>query len=116
MKTFLRLKKLPSRLKSSLFFGFSLLALATLHNTGAVADDVERQLTGAWAESDANCKNTFVSTAGKWKFREPRDMFGSGFIVSGRQYEGPFGQCNLTSITPKDDKLLLALSCHNSIG
>jgi hypothetical protein len=116
MKTFLRLKKLPTPLKSGLFCGLSFFAWATLHNTKAVAEDVETQLQGAWAQSDANCGAAFVSMAGKWKFREPRDMTGSGFIVSGKQYEGPFGQCLLTTMTPKDDKILLALGCHNSVG
>jgi hypothetical protein len=82
----------------------------------AFAGAPETQLTGAWAESDANCKDTFVSVGARWKFREPRDMFGSGFIVEGRQYVGPFGECRLSSVTPKGDRLLLALSCHNTVG
>jgi hypothetical protein len=82
--------------------------------TSAAGDGV--RLNGAWAESDENCKSAFVVKRGKWEFREPRDMFGSSYIISGRRYEGPFGVCNLTSITPKGDQLLLALSCHNTIG
>ena len=85
-------------------------------DTAVMAANVEAQLNGAWAESDESCKNAFVVKGGKWDFREPRDMFGSSYIISGRRYEGPFGVCNLTSIKPKGDKLLLSLSYHNSIG
>ena len=85
-------------------------------NGAAIAANAEAQLNGAWAESDENCKSAFVAEGQRWTFRQPRDMFGSSFIVTGRRYEGPFGICDLSSITPKGDKLLLALSCHNTIG
>jgi len=73
-------------------------------------------LDGAWAESDESCKNAFTVKGGAWRFREPRDMSGSSYIISGRRYEGPFGVCDLMSIKPKGNKLLLSLSCHNTIG
>jgi hypothetical protein len=83
--------------------------------TVAAADGLQGRLAGAWAEP-GNCSTTFTSAAGKMKFHEPRDMFGSGFIVTGNQYTGPFGECRLTSATQKGDKILLGLSCHNSIS
>jgi hypothetical protein len=83
--------------------------------TLAATYSVQSRLTGAWAEP-GNCSTTFFLKASKWNFHEPRDMFGSGFIVTGSQYEGPFGTCRLTSTTPKGDKILLGLSCHNSVG
>jgi hypothetical protein len=93
-----------------------LLCLVIPHTTCAVAGDIEGQLAGAWAEVGADCKDVFVSEAGKWKFREPRDMYGTSFIVTGRQIEGPFGLCRLSSITQRDDKAFLRLSCNNSVG
>jgi hypothetical protein len=99
--------------------GFSIalcsLAVAIPYTTLAAAEKVEWQLAGAWAEP-GNCATTFVTRAGKWKFHEPRDMYGSGFIVTGSEYEGPFGQCHLSSVTQKGDKTMLGLNCHNSVG
>lgn len=94
----------------------SALLVATFANTFAIAANAEVRLNGAWAESDEGCKKAFVSKSGVWQFRAPRDMYGSSYIISGSRYEGPFGVCNLSSITPKDGKLLLALSCHNTIS
>jgi hypothetical protein len=92
------------------------LGLASLTSIDVRAANSGVHLDGAWAESDESCKNAFVVKGGTWRFREPRDMFGSSYIISGRHYEGPFGVCNLRSIKPEGDKLLLSLSCHNSIG
>jgi hypothetical protein len=104
------------RLFSSLSSAVCVLFFVAVANSSVTAANVEAQLNGAWAESDENCKSAFVANGGRWNFREPRDMYGSSYIISGRRYEGPFGVCNLTSIQPKGDQILLALSCHNSIG
>jgi hypothetical protein len=104
------------RLFSCLSSAVCALCFATIMDTAVMAANVEAHLNGAWAESDESCKNAFIVKGGGWNFRQPRDMFGSSYIISGRRYEGPFGVCNLTSIKPKDDKLLLSLSCHNTIG
>jgi hypothetical protein len=99
------------RLATALFLSAAAAPFATL----AATYSVQGRLTGAWAEP-GNCSTIFFFKAGKWNFHEPRDMFGSGFIVAGSQYEGPFGTCRLTSTTQKGDKILLGLSCHNSVG
>lgn len=97
------------------FFGQLLCACVSLHGTSARAEGVESELAGAWAEP-GNCDVTFVAKNGGWAFREPRDMGGLGFIVIGRQYDGPFGQCSLTSTTHQGDKDILSLACHNTAG
>jgi hypothetical protein len=102
------------KMRSFAWAGSVVVAMCFTSMTGVVAKATN--LDGAWAESDESCKNAFTVKGGAWRFREPRDMFGSSYIISGRRYEGPFGVCNLTSIKPKGDKLLLSLSCHNSIG
>jgi hypothetical protein len=104
------------RLSAGLSRAVLVLSFASMMTIAVKAANPGVHLDGAWAESDESCKNAFVVKGGTWRFREPRDMFGSSYIISGRHYEGPFGVCNLTSINPKGDKLLLALSCHNSIG
>ncbi len=101
--------------RRGLLFGLSLFAGASLCAASAGAEDVKKELVGAWAEP-GNCDATFVTKGGKWAFREPRDMGGLGFIVFENQYDGPFGQCSLTSITHKGDKDVLNLSCHNTVG
>ena len=105
-----------TRQKSNVLSALVLMTFGVAHDAVAMAGTVEPRLNGAWAESDESCKKAFVGASGKLKFREPRDMYGSSFIVSGRRYEGPFGVCNLSSVTPKGEKLSLALSCHNSVG
>jgi hypothetical protein len=92
------------------------LCLAPMMGVAVKAESLGPRLDGAWAESDESCKNAFTVTGGTWRFREPRDMFGSSYIITGRRYEGPFGVCDLTAIKPKGDKLLLSLSCHNTVG
>ncbi len=110
-----RLAKLPPW-KWGACCGMWFLALAILQNTSAAADDIDRQIVGAWAEAGADCKDVFVAEAGELKFREPRDMYGSSFVVSGRRIVGPFGVCQLLTISRKEDKAVLNLSCHNSVG
>jgi hypothetical protein len=94
----------------------SALVVLNLATITASARDISARLNGAWAESDENCRNAFVMKRGRWGFREPRDMFGSSFIISGRRYEGPFGVCRLSSISGAGDRFALNLACHNSIG
>lgn len=93
-------RRLPNH---GFLFGLVLYACASLHETSASAEGVERELVGAWAEP-GNCDVTFVAKNGRWAFREPRDMGGLGFIVVENQYDGPFGQCSLSSITHQGDK------------
>jgi hypothetical protein len=106
------------KMRSAIWVSSAALAICFTSTLGLVAraENLGVHLDGAWAESDESCKNAFTVKGGAWRFREPRDMFGSSYIISGRRYEGPFGVCELTSIRPKGDRLLLALSCHNSIG
>jgi hypothetical protein len=110
-----RSSRLQKRWKRGALVVASLFALTGLSSELAAAGTIERQLAGAWAEP-GNCSTTFSSKSGKWIFHEPRDMFGSGFIVVGNRYDGPFGTCQLSSTTQKGDKILLALSCRNSVG
>jgi hypothetical protein len=105
-------------MRSFTWHSSAILALFFVSMTGVAVkgSNVGVNLDGAWAESDESCKNAFTGKGGAWRFREPRDMFGSSYIISGRRYEGPFGVCNLVSTKPKGDKILLSLSCHNAIG
>src|SRR5476649_824033 len=107
-QTFYRSKKQYAGLESSQVREFKQLSeenarlkklVAELSLDKAVLQDVlSRKLPGLPRQTPA--KSTLHFADGRWKFREPRDKFGSGFIVDSRNL-GPFAECHLSSVAPK---------------
>jgi hypothetical protein len=83
---------------------------------GSAALAAEGNLDGAWVEAGSNCANIFVWQDGRWAFREPKDMYGPGFIVSGRQVEQVFSHCRIASSVEKQDTFHVMLNCGDAMG
>jgi hypothetical protein len=84
--------------------------------TSATAAQLDRRLMGAWAQSEADCKQVFETRNGRATFRRPVNGFITAFIIRPKEIVATTGQCRVGGVTTKGDHLVASLSCKNSIG
>ena len=73
------------------------------------------ELSGAWASDAELCKLVFAKKGDKVGFAELSDLYGSGFVVDGKQIRGKSAQCTIQSQQQQGDDLELAAACASTI-
>ncbi|HTO63454.1 MAG TPA: hypothetical protein VMM15_19600 [Bradyrhizobium sp.] len=89
----------------------ALLGLSVLRPVNAEAFD----LTGAWATQADLCGLVFTKKAGKVAFAEMSDLYGSGFVIDGKNIRGKTAQCTIQSRKDDGDSIELAAACATTI-
>jgi hypothetical protein len=104
----------PTRILA-MFLGASVMVL-TAGSDMQAAEDWEAHLTGAWTLPDNKCEDIFVDQGGHWAFRQPVDMYGSSFIVEGREIRGPEATCRIIRGETREEKINLVIGCKNTVS
>ena len=94
----------------------SLAFVAVLTPSLAAAGQLDGRLMGAWAQSEADCKEAFVSRNGRWSLKQPVNGLYVAFIVEPGRIRATTGECRIGNVTVKAGRYVASLSCNNSIG
>jgi hypothetical protein len=88
-----------------------LVASCVVLPVGADAFD----LTGAWASQADLCGLVFTKKDGKVAFAEMSDLYGSGFVIDGKNIKGKAAQCTIQSRKEEGDSIELSAACATTI-
>ena len=72
-------------------------------------------LNGAWANNADSCAKIFTGKGGATTFKPKSDIYGSGFIVSGKEIRGRFARCRITSQKEDGQIINLLAACSTDI-
>jgi hypothetical protein len=72
-------------------------------------------LSGAWATQVDLCNLVFVKKDGKLAFAELSDLYGSGFVIDGKNIKGKAAQCTIQSRKDEGDSIELDAACATTI-
>ena len=97
-----------SRLSALLF----LMSLCTaLPGASAEAAD----LTGVWATAADVCNKVFVKKGNRVSFAKNSDVYGSGFIIEGREIRGPAATCRIKTMKEDGAMTHMIAACATDI-
>jgi hypothetical protein len=88
-------------------FAFSLAVVASPANAF--------ELSGVWSTDAEVCDKVFVRKGNQVNFAEMSDLYGSGFVIDGKQIQGKAARCTIESTKQDGDSLKLSAACATSI-
>jgi hypothetical protein len=88
-------------------FGVAVLASPPLANAF--------ELSGVWSTDAEVCDKVFVKKGNQVEFAEMSDLYGSGFVIDGKQIRGKAARCTIESTKQDGDSLKLSAACATSI-
>ena len=97
-----------SRLSALWFFMSLCCALP-----GASAEAAD--LTGVWATDAALCNKVFVKKGNRVSFAKNSDVYGSGFIIDGKEVRGPMAKCRIKRTTEDGETIHMIAACATDI-
>jgi hypothetical protein len=90
------------------------LACVSLQLAGRAAQAAEAD--GSWASAPDACDKVFVKKGGRISFATQADMYGSGFVISGRQIRGKFAKCGVKLRKREGDTVHLVAACSTDVA
>src|SRR5215470_14106063 len=72
-------------------------------------------LSGRWTTEVEACDKVFTTDGNKTSFRQDSDLYGSGFIIEGKQIRTPTGRCTVTKTKEENDVIHMIASCATDI-
>jgi hypothetical protein len=81
----------------------------------APMDALAFDLSGAWASQEDLCSRVFTKKGDAVEFTELSELFGSGFVIDGKQVRGRAARCTINSRKQDGDSIELAASCATTI-
>jgi hypothetical protein len=93
----------------------AVLTIAIVAPLGANASDIA-DVQGAWAITDFNCSDVFVTNNGILALKKRNDDTLPGFIIDGRRVSGIAAACNVAAIKPHPDGMSVLLSCTSQMS
>ena len=96
--------------------GLALGALMVVGCVPAGAAELDAQLAGAWATSQADCQKLYVRSGGGLTFRQPADQFAQAAIISPRTVVLPNQTCQVTNVSHDKALTKLEFTCKDTIS
>jgi hypothetical protein len=97
------------------FLALALLSALALPGL-AHAGQFDGRMLGAWAQSEADCKETFVNRGGRWALKQPVNGLYVAFILQPHRVVATTGTCSVGAISQKGGYYMAPLTCNNNIG
>jgi hypothetical protein len=94
----------------------ALLVLALVLLPVAASRTEAADFDGLWATNPDACKDIFVKRGNEVTFSEKADMYGSGFIVSGKTIRGKIAVCKILSMKKTGNTANLRAACATDIS
>ena len=92
-------------------FALALISLAIAPSRGGAAD-----LDGLWSTNPDTCKDIFVKRGNDVVFSDKADMYGSGFIISGKTIRGKIAVCKVQSMKKSGPTTNIRAACATDIS
>ena len=71
---------------------------------------------GAWANKSDACDRLYIRKGGQTSFARNADMYGSGFIIDGKQIRGKMAKCSVRATKREGDVAHLVAACSTDIA
>jgi len=96
--------------------GFVRVVLALCASVAGAQIAQAAGIDGAWANNVDVCDKVFVKKGDSISFAKDADLYGSGFIISGKRITGKMATCNITVRKEQGDLLNMVASCSTTIA
>ena len=72
-------------------------------------------LTGVWATAADVCNKVFVKKGNRVSFAKNSDIYGSGFIIEGKEIRGAMAKCRIKRTTEDGATIHMIAACATDI-
>ena len=93
----------------------ALLFLMTLCHALPGASAQAADLTGVWATDRAVRNKIFVKKGNRVSFAKNSDVYGSGFIIEGKEIRGPMAKCRIKATKEDGETTHMIAACATDI-
>ncbi|MFC7053335.1 hypothetical protein ACFQI3_11615 [Hansschlegelia quercus] len=93
----------------------SVVVIMACGSGSGVRAGIQQQFQGSWVADSFECRDVFITKAGKTLFRSKHDNTLPGFVVEGSRIRGKTASCSLISIKQTSNGYVAALNCKSQI-
>ena len=94
----------------------AVLALALVSLPFATSRSQAADFDGLWATNPEACKDIFAKRGNDVVFSDKADMYGSGFIMSGKTIRGKIAVCKIQSLKKTGNTANIRAACATDIS
>lgn len=91
------------------------VGLLSISAIAALSEARASDFDGAWANNSDACGRLYVKKNGRTDFARNADMYGSGFVIDGKQIRGKIAKCNVKVVKREGDIAHLVAACSTDI-